>query len=48
MRPLLEHSITVEAISRLVNGETTLEGSLTFTGVTSTDSQGMEGDLFLA
>lgn len=48
MRPLLEHSITVEAISRLVNGETTLEGSLTFTGATSTDSKVMEGDLFLA
>ena len=48
MRPLLEHSITVEAISRLVNGETSLDSALTFTGVTSSDSQVIEGDLFLA
>ena len=48
MRPLLEHSITVEAIFRLVNGETSLDSALTFTGVTSSDSQVIEGDLFLA
>ena len=48
MRPLLEYSITVEAISRLVNGETSLDSTLTFTGVTSADSEVIEGDLFLA
>lgn len=48
MRPLLEHSITVAAISRLVNGETSLDSTLTFTGVTSADSEVIEGDLFLA
>jgi UDP-N-acetylmuramoyl-L-alanyl-D-glutamate--2,6-diaminopimelate ligase len=48
MRPLLEHSITVEVVSRLVNGETTLDSTLTFTGVTSADSEVIEGDLFLA
>ena len=48
MRPLLEHSITVETISRLVNGETSLNSTLTFTGVTSADSEVLEGDLFLA
>ena len=48
MRPLLEHSITVETISRLVNGETSLDSTLTFTGVTSADSGVLEGDLFLA
>lgn len=48
MRPLLEHSITVETISRLVNGETSLDSTLTFTGVTSADSEVLEGDLFLA
>ena len=48
MRPLLEHSITVETISSLVNGETSLNSTLTFTGVTSADSEVLEGDLFLA
>ncbi|MFM9151235.1 MAG: UDP-N-acetylmuramoyl-L-alanyl-D-glutamate--2,6-diaminopimelate ligase [Candidatus Planktophila sp.] len=48
MRPLLEHSITVDAISRMVHGETCLEPTLTFTGVSSSDSEVIEGDLFLA
>lgn len=48
MRPLLEHSITVEAISRLIEISSDLDRSLTFTGVTSSDSQVQPGDLFLA
>lgn len=48
MRPLLEHNITVESITRLVNGATSLDSKLTFTGVTSADSEVVEGDLFLA
>lgn len=48
MRPLLEHSISVEAISRLIDISSDLEHSLTFSGVTSSDSQVQAGDLFLA
>jgi UDP-N-acetylmuramoyl-L-alanyl-D-glutamate--2,6-diaminopimelate ligase len=48
MRPLLEHSISVEAISRLIEISSDLERSLTFSGVTSSDSQVQAGDLFLA
>ncbi len=48
MRPLLEHSITVETISRLIEISSDLDHSLTFTGVTSSDSQVLPGDLFLA
>ena len=48
MRPLLDHSITVEEISRLIGVKIDLEPSLTFSGVTSLDSSVNEGDLFLA
>jgi UDP-N-acetylmuramoyl-L-alanyl-D-glutamate--2,6-diaminopimelate ligase len=48
VRPLLDHSISVVEISRLIGIEIDLEPSLTFTGATSTDSDVVEGDLFLA
>ena len=48
MRPLLDHTITVEEISRLIGVKIHLEPSLTFSGVTSLDSSVNEGDLFLA
>jgi UDP-N-acetylmuramoyl-L-alanyl-D-glutamate--2,6-diaminopimelate ligase len=48
MRPLLEHSISFEAISRLIEISSNLEHSLTFSGVTSSDSKVEAGDLFLA
>ena len=48
MRPLLDHSISAADISRLIGVSIDLEPSLTFTGATSTDSDVVEGDLFLA
>jgi len=48
MRPLLDHSISVEEISRLVGIEIDLDPALTFLGATSSDGDVVEGDLFLA
>jgi len=48
MRPLLEHSISIQEISRLLGIETMLDSSLTFSGATSVDRDVIEGDLFLA
>ena len=48
MRPLLEHTISVEEISRLIGVKIDLDPSLTFSGVTSSDGDVVEGDLFLA
>ena len=48
MRPLLDHAITVEEISRLIGVSIDLDPSLTFSGVTSSDRDVVEGDLFLA
>jgi UDP-N-acetylmuramoyl-L-alanyl-D-glutamate--2,6-diaminopimelate ligase len=48
MRPLLDHSISVEDISRLVGIEIDLDPALTFLGATSSDGDVVEGDLFLA
>jgi len=48
MRPLLEHHICVEEISRLLGIEATLDPALKFSGVTSIDSDVVVGDLFLA
>jgi UDP-N-acetylmuramoyl-L-alanyl-D-glutamate--2,6-diaminopimelate ligase len=48
MRPLLDHTISVEEISRLIGIEIDLDPSLTFSGATSSDGDVVEGDLFLA
>ena len=48
MRPLLDYSITVETLCRLVSGNTSIDSGLTFTGVSSNSSEVVEGDLFLA
>jgi UDP-N-acetylmuramoyl-L-alanyl-D-glutamate--2,6-diaminopimelate ligase len=48
MRPLLDHTITVEEISRLIGVKIDLDPALTFSGATSLDSSVTEGDLFLA
>ena len=48
MRPLLDHSISVEEISRLIGIKIDLDPSLTFSGATSRDTDVVEGDLFLA
>ena len=48
MRPLLDHAITVEEISRLIGVKTNLDPTLTFSGATSNDSSVAVGDLFLA
>ena len=48
MRPLLDYTITVEEISRLIGVKSDLDPALTFSGATSLDSSVNEGDLFLA
>jgi len=48
MRPLLDHTISVEEISRLIGIKIDLDPSLTFSGATSSDGDVVEGDLFLA
>jgi UDP-N-acetylmuramoyl-L-alanyl-D-glutamate--2,6-diaminopimelate ligase len=48
VRPLLDHSISVEEISRLIGITTNLDSTLTFSGATSNDSDVVEGDIFLA
>jgi UDP-N-acetylmuramoyl-L-alanyl-D-glutamate--2,6-diaminopimelate ligase len=48
MRPLLDHTITVEEISRLIGVTIDLDPTLTFSGATSVDGSVQEGDLFLA
>jgi UDP-N-acetylmuramoyl-L-alanyl-D-glutamate--2,6-diaminopimelate ligase len=48
MRPLLDHTISVRDISRLIGIKIDLDPSLTFSGATSRDSDVVEGDLFLA
>ncbi len=48
MRPLLDHTITVEEISHLIGAKIDLDPALTFSGATSLDSAVIEGDLFLA
>jgi UDP-N-acetylmuramoyl-L-alanyl-D-glutamate--2,6-diaminopimelate ligase len=48
MRPLLDHTISVEEISRILGIKIDLEASLIFSGATSRDTDVVEGDLFLA
>jgi UDP-N-acetylmuramoyl-L-alanyl-D-glutamate--2,6-diaminopimelate ligase len=48
MRPLLDHAISVEDISHLIGIKIDLDPSMTFSGATSSDSDVVEGDLFLA
>jgi len=48
MRPLLDHTISVEDISRLIGIKIDFDPSLTFSGATSRDTDVVEGDLFLA
>ena len=48
MRPLLDHTYSVEEISRLIAIKIDLDPSLTFSGATSTHTDVVEGDLFLA
>ena len=48
MRPLLDHTISVKEISRLIGIKIDLDPSLTFSGATSSDGDVVEGDLFLA
>lgn len=48
MRPLLEYSITVEKICRLLSAESAIDGECVVTGVTSNDADVQPGDLFLA
>ena len=38
MRPLLDHTITVEEISRLIGVKVDLDPSMIFSGATSSDS----------
>jgi len=48
MRPLLDYSITIETLVRLLSASSELDPSLTFTGITSSDKNVEPGDLFLA
>lgn len=48
MRPLLDYSMSVETLCRLVGGNTSIDSGLTLTGVSSNSSEVVEGDLFLA
>ena len=48
MRPLLEYSITVEKICRLLSADSAIDGECVVTGVTSNDTDVLPGDLFLA
>ena len=48
MRPILDHTISVEEISRLIGVKVDLDPSLLFSGATSNDRDVVEGDLFLA
>ena len=48
MRPILDHTISVEEISRLIGIKVDLDPSLLFSGATSNDRDVVEGDLFLA
>ena len=48
MRPLLEYSITVEKICNLLSAQSSLDGQLKITGVSSDDKSIQPGDLFLA
>ena len=48
MRPLLDHTISVAEISRLIGIQIDLDPSLTFSGATSSDVDVVEGDIFLA
>lgn len=48
MRPLLDYSITVEKICRLLSAESVIDGECVVTGVTSNDAEVLSGDLFLA
>ena len=48
MRPLLEYSITVEKICRLLSADSAIDGECVVTGVTSNDADVQPGDLFLA
>lgn len=48
MRPILDYSITVERICSLLSCESSLDGQLTLTGVSSDDRRVLPGDLFLA
>lgn len=48
MRPILDHTISVEDIARLIGIELGLDPTLSFSGATSSDAEVVEGDLFLA
>ena len=48
MRPILDHTITVEEISRLIGVKVDLDHAMIFSGATSNDGDVVEGDLFLA
>lgn len=48
MRPLLEYSITVEKICRLLSADSAIDRECVVTGVTSNDADVQPGDLFLA
>jgi len=48
MRPILDHTISVEDIARLIGIELGLDPTLSFSGATSRDTDVVEGDLFLA
>jgi len=48
MRPLLDHTISVAEISRLIGIQIDLDPALTFSGATSSDVDVVEGDVFLA
>ena len=48
MRPILDYAITVERICSLLGGESSLDGQLTLTGVSSDNRRVSPGDLFLA
>jgi UDP-N-acetylmuramoyl-L-alanyl-D-glutamate--2,6-diaminopimelate ligase len=48
MRPLLDYSTTVEEICTLLSAQSSLNGQLKITGVSSDDKSVQPGDLFLA
>jgi UDP-N-acetylmuramoyl-L-alanyl-D-glutamate--2,6-diaminopimelate ligase len=48
MRPLLEYSITIEEICTLLSAQSSLDGQLKITGISSDDRSIQSGDLFLA
>ena len=48
MRPILDHTISVAEISRLIGIQIDLDPALTFSGATSIDVDVVEGDIFLA